>query len=83
MIFHNKGAKIGHFYCFPQMLAGSSGIVKVVFIIIKVCLLLQNRALKYSTKNSKTLFVLVNFVSCTVHELLFINAITNYKGHYE
>ena len=62
-IFHNKDAKRSGFHCFRKMLAGSSGIVKVgpcvyqeVFkkqlLIIKVSLFLQNRALKYFTKNS-------------------------------
>ena len=59
--FHNKGAKRSHFHYFPYMIARSSGIVKVgdcvyqeVFkkqlLIRKVSLLLQIRALKYSTK---------------------------------
>ena len=61
MIFHNKDVKRSHFYCFSEMLARSSGIVKArgcvyqeVFkkqlLIIKMSLLLQNRTLKYSTK---------------------------------
>ena len=29
MIFHNKDAKRSHFHCFPWMLAGSCGMVKV------------------------------------------------------
>ena len=74
-IFYNKDTKRSHFHCFPKMLARSSGIVKAggcvyqkVFkkqlLIIKLCLLLQNRALKYSTKKQLDfIFPGLDFVS--------------------
>ena len=77
------------------MLARSSGMVKVggcvyqeVFmkqlLIIKVWLLLQNRALKYSTKTD-CICPGLDFVSWTVHESSkrVWDTITNYEGHYE
>ena len=62
MILHNKDAKKSHFHCFPYMWARYvmvevggcvyQEVFKKQLLIIKVWLLLQNSALKYSAKNS-------------------------------
>ena len=70
-IFSNKDAKLGHFHCFPEMLAGSGSMTKADHYV-QNCLLIikaiinsdcfsQNRPMKFGFEILKVMLLLFLF----------------------